>query len=452
MRFSSAIRVAIRSAGSAPRRPGEPQPQQVHRRHLRGEGLGRGDADLEPGAGEEHGVGVAGRLAAHDVGHGHHLRPVLPRQPHRGKRVGGLARLGDPDHQVVGADHRVAVAVLGGDVHLDRDPRPLLDRVAAHQAGVVAGPAGDDHDPPHPGDEVVGELELGEVHAIHLGEPIRDRLGDRVGLLVDLLQHEGLVATLLGRVLVPVDLLDLAADRGPLGPGDRRAGGVDRDDLAVLDQEHAPGLGEEGRNRRGDEGLPVAQPDDQRALLSRGDERVGMIGVHGRERVVAAQLGERRSHRLGQVALVVALDQVGDDLGVGLGAEPMPLGLELAAQLGVILDDPVEDDLDPALAVPVRVGVLLAHPAVGRPASVGEPDRRRRQRHRNALLVAVEADRGAQVGEVAHRPHRVDPAVLEQRDAGGVVAAVLELLEPRHQQVAAGSLAHVSDDSAHGRR
>jgi hypothetical protein len=44
--------------------------------------------------------------------------------------------------------------------------------------------------------------------------------------------------------------------------------------------------------------------------------------------------------------MVVALDQVGDDLRVGLGAEAMALGLELAPELGMVLDDPVEDDVD----------------------------------------------------------------------------------------------------------
>ena len=52
-------------------------------------------------------------------------------------------------------------------------------------------------------------------------------------------------------------------------------------------------------------------------------------------------------------------------------------------------------------------------------------------------------------GEVADRADAVDPAVLDHRDAGRVVAAVLELLEPGDQQVAAGAPAHVSDDSAH---
>ena len=79
---------------------------------------------------------------------------------------------------------------------------------------MVAGAAGDDHDPPSRG-QVVGQLELGEVDALGARQAVGDRLGHRVGLLVDLLQHEGLVAALLGRVLVPVDLLGVALDRRP---------------------------------------------------------------------------------------------------------------------------------------------------------------------------------------------------------------------------------------------
>jgi hypothetical protein len=58
-----------------------------------------------------------------------------------------LARLRDPDHERVLVDHRVAVDPLGGDVRLDRDPRPLLDHVPADDARVVGGAAGEDHDP-----------------------------------------------------------------------------------------------------------------------------------------------------------------------------------------------------------------------------------------------------------------------------------------------------------------
>ena len=135
-----------RSASSVAAQLGEAQREQVHGRDLGDEGLGGGDADLEAGARVEHAVGVARGLRAHDVGDREDRRAALAGEAHGGQRVGRLAGLGDADDEVARADHRVAVAVLGGDVHLDRDARPLLDRVAADQAGVVGGAAGDDDD------------------------------------------------------------------------------------------------------------------------------------------------------------------------------------------------------------------------------------------------------------------------------------------------------------------
>src|SRR4029077_437038 len=132
---------------------------------------------------------------------------------------------GDPDDQVAGPNDRVAVAVLGGDVHLDRHPRPLLDRVTADQAGVVGGATGDDHDPPQVAHLVVLEADAGEVDPVVAGQAVGKRLGDRVGLFVDLLQHEGLIAALLGRVGIPADLFGLALDRGPRGVGDPHPAG-----------------------------------------------------------------------------------------------------------------------------------------------------------------------------------------------------------------------------------
>ena len=278
---------------------------------------------------------------------------------------------------------RVAVAVLGGDIHLDRDPCPLLDRVAADEARVIAGAAGNDHDPAHLGDELRGELELGQIDGLEPGQAVGDRLRDRVGLLVDLLQGECLVSGLLGSVLVPGDLDHVARHRLPVGVDDSRPLGVDGDDLPVLEPEGGAGLGQERGDRGGDEGLALAEADDQRALLTCCDEAVGMLGVHGDEGVMAAELAEGGADRVGQVAAVVLLDQVSDDLGIGLGAESVALGHELAPQLRVVLDDPVEHDVDLVDAVAVRVRILLGDPPVRRPARVAEAGRRRRRGDRD---------------------------------------------------------------------
>ena len=68
----------------------------------------------------------------------------------------------------------------------------------------------------------------------------------------------------------------------------------------------------------------------------------------------------------------LALDEVRDDLRVGLGDEHVPFLLELPLQIEVVLDDPVVDDDDPAGAVAMRMRVLLGRPPVRRPARVAD--------------------------------------------------------------------------------
>jgi hypothetical protein len=149
--------------------------------------------------------------------------------------------------------------------------------------------------------------------------------------------------------------------------------------------------------------------------------------VHGDEGVVAAQLRVGRPHRRGEVAVVVAGDQVSDDLGVGLGGENLPCLLQAPAQLGVVLDDPVEDDVDAAGAVVVRVGVLLGDAAVGGPAGVGDP--RRRGGQRPSAVLGPRLDGGSQIGEVADSVDALDPPLREHGEAGRVIASVFELFQ-----------------------
>ena len=140
--------------------------------------------------------------------------------------------------------------------------------------------------------------------------------------------------------------------------------------------------------------------------------------------------------------LQLLLDQVRDDLGVGLGDELVPLALQLALQLEVVLDDAVVHDDDAAGAVAVRVGVLLGRPAVRGPAGV--PD----------AVFAVE-----RVGlDRPPRDWRACPALrrrlmspfLHDRDARRVVAAVFEPPQAVDQDGNDGLGADVADDAAHG--
>ncbi len=102
-----------------------------------------------------------------------------------------------------------------------------------------------------------------------------------------------------------------------------------------------------------------------------------------------------------------------------------PLLLQLAPQLGEILDDAVVHDGEPVGGV--RMGVVLGRPAVRRPAGVTDADRAGERLARKPLLEIFEFAFGA-----AARQH----AVFERGDAGRIIAAIFEALE-RIDQVAA---------------
>src|SRR6185503_11013943 len=102
-------------------------------------------------------------------------------------------------------------------------------------AGVERRAARDDEDLVDLTQHVVGDPEL--VHrqtAVH--DPTDQRVADRGGLLVDLLQHEVLEAALLRARDVPVDLDGLWMQRAPIEIGERDAFAPGLDDLTFLDR------------------------------------------------------------------------------------------------------------------------------------------------------------------------------------------------------------------------
>ena len=126
-------------------------------------------------------------------------------------------------------------------------------------------------------------------------------------------------------------------------------------------------------NIRRDEELPVAEADDDRRAVSDGDDLFRIVGRDQHQREQPAHQQQRAPDAvLEAVVLHLALDEVRDDLRVGLGDELVALLLELLLQIEVVLDDAVVDDDDLAGAVAVRMGVLLGRPSVRRPARVAD--------------------------------------------------------------------------------
>ena len=151
-----------------------------------------------------------------------------------------------------------------------------------------------------------------------------------------------------------------------------------------------------------------------------------MVVVDDHEGEVPLEFRERKANGLDEIARVMALDEMRDGLGVRLRAERMPVRDENPRELAVVLDDAVQDDRElRRLATRQRVGVRLRDSAVRRPARVPETRGRGRPVRPGAFLQVPERADGADVVEAVR---------LEKRDPGGVVAAVLEPLEPLYER------------------
>src|SRR5258708_2704775 len=119
----------------------------------------------------------------------------------------------------------------------------------------------------------------------------------------------------------------------------------------------------------------------------------------------------------------------------------MALGLQIRLEGDVVLDDAVVDHHDIALAVGVRMGIVLGGLTVGRPACVPDADL--------AIERALGED-GLEVLQLADRAAGLDPDAVQHRDPGRVVAAVFETTKALENDGAGLTGADVADDATHG--
>ena len=208
-----------------------------------------------------------------------------------------------------------------------------------------------------------------------------------------------------------------------------------------------------------------AEAQHQRRALARAHQALRLVAVQHGDGIAAAQALDGRLHRRQQVAVVQAVDEVDDDLGVGLAGEEVAARQQLGAQGLVVFDDAVVHQRDArragggllavhagghGAAAEMRVRVADGRCAVRGPAGVGNA---------GAAGQALRFGLRAQVGHAgdaaqalqARARHGARSLGRMHGHAARVVAAVFEPLQALHEEgndVARGDRA---DDAAHGK-
>ena len=176
--------------------------------------------------------------------------------------------------------------------------------------------------------------------------------------------------------------------------------------------------------------------EDRVALVVAEAERAHAVGIaeadhgvaaHHRGGEGAADLADGRAHALEQVALGLVGDERRDDLGVGGARELDPLGDELVAQLGGVDEVAVVAQGDD-VAVAAAHQRLRVRPVAGARGAVA---------HVADGVLAAEALEHLLVEHLADEAEVLDDrdlAVVGHGDAGALLAAVLQGVEPEEGQ------------------
>ena len=225
-------------------------------------------------------------------------QPRCAGEADRGDRVGRLAGLGDRDDQRALVERRRRVAELGADVRPGRQAGPVLDRGRADERRVVGAAAGDQLDPVDRAQDLLEPGQFLDVDPVVAGHPAGDGLAERLGLLVDLLEHEVLVAALLGGLGRPVDRRSPCRSSGrPSTSVIVTPHGSQVGDVAVLEEHDPVRVGEDRGHVGGQEALPVREAHDERHVVAGPDQAIALAPVHRDDGVGALGLAQGVAQR-----------------------------------------------------------------------------------------------------------------------------------------------------------
>ena len=135
------------------------------------------------------------------------------------------------------------------------------------------------------------------------------------------------------------------------------------------------------------------------------------------------------------------LDQLDDDLGVGLALEMVAVALQFGLEAPVVLDDAVVDERQPVVFGVMGVGIDIARLSMRRPPGMGDADVSGQVLARRHPLQVAHLALGLVDDEVA--------PVADERHSGTVIAPVFEPGQPLDQDRIGLPPSDVTDDSAH---
>ena len=293
---------------------GELQGKQIPGDELGGVRLGRCNGNFGARHRIEYQIRLSGDCRAAHVDDGKRFHSPPFRLAQSGETVRRLPRLTDDHDESLFRQQRIFIAKLRGKLHPNGKFRKPLDRVRRRHACVIGGPARYDIQPLD-----LPQFGLGQSHSLEGTQGVSDGLG----LFVNFLQHKVGIATLLRPFGAPRDFRRRFSDGVPRLIEKLHARPRQPHRLPVVYVIDFACEGEQRRNVRGKVSFPFPHADDERTVLAR---RVNLVGIplkqDGDGVRAPCSLGKLSQGDQGRLSKSkAACEEVGDYLRVRLGTK-----------------------------------------------------------------------------------------------------------------------------------
>ncbi len=388
------------------------------------------------------------RLAADRIDDTPHQRAFHARFFHRRQRIDCLAALCDGEHGRPLVEDGIAIAKFAAVIDLDMQTRQCLDIKLAHQSTKVAGAAGDGDHAVELARTFLRQVQFGQHDCVVLEvDSTADGIGDAARLLEDLFLHEVFVFAARSANRIVGHRVRLNRDRRAVERLHLVCCARDHGHLPALQEDHPMRVIEDGGNVRGDVILTLAHPDRDTARIADAhhNQTVGLMPAHDDNGVSAFELTHGHTSRLSKIAVSASssesLDQLDDDLGIGIRIEDDAFSHQILTQFKVILNDSIVDDDEITVHADVRVRIAFRGCAMRRPARVTDPD---------LPCDRTAAHPIAQIGQLAHIAPDGDLPVFKHGQPCRVVTAIFQALQTIQNNGCRIPKADITHNATHG--
>ena len=199
------------------------------------------------------------------------------------------------------------------------------------------------------------------------------------------------------------------------------------------------GIFQQRRDIRRNKVFLFAPAHDERALPLDREQGIREIPEQDSQRIAAPHHGQSGAQSFEGLTLIAAVDELDQDLGVGLALKGIALGHKPLLQHTIVLDDAVVDDAHPGRGM--RVAVHIAGLPMGRPPGVADAAAAPGQSlHRQPL---------AQLRQTTLALDHPDAALQSQGHTGGIIAAVLQLFQTIQQNILCIPFSNITNNATH---